>query len=200
MAKPLIMSIPHRLGKAEALRRLKSDLGSAGASFGHLFSIDEQTWTGDRLAFRVTALGQAVNGSIDVAEDYVRLEVFLPWLFGNACRNVAATYPQGRDIVAGKEVTECPPIQATRVDLVHDPCKEGAVDQALRIVSDLRTASGDLMENPLTLSLWLGVALYAAIGLFGVIIFYDAAPMTQDAAGGYGISIASASAAPQAGK
>ena len=48
------------------------------------------------------------------------------------------------------------------------------------------------MENPLTLSLWLGVALYAAIGLFGVIIFYDAAPMTQDAAGGYGISIASA--------
>jgi hypothetical protein len=200
MAKPLIMSIPDRLGKAEALRRLKSDLGSAGASFGHLFSIDEQTWTGDRLAFRVTALGQAVNGSIDVAEDYVRLEVFLPWLFGNACRNVAATYPQGRDIVAGKEVTECPPIQATRVDLVHDPCKEGAVDQALRIVSDLRTASGDLMENPLTLSLWLGVALYAAIGLFGVIIFYDAAPMTQDAAGGYGISIASASAAPQAGK
>jgi hypothetical protein len=86
------------------------------------------------------------------------------------------------------------------VDLVHDPCNEGAVDQALRIVSDLRTASGDLMENPLTLSLWLGVALYAAIGLFGVIIFYDAAPMTQDAAGGYGISIASASAAPQAGK
>jgi hypothetical protein len=56
------------------------------------------------------------------------------------------------------------------------------------------------MENPLTLSLWLGVALYAAIGLFGVIIFYDAAPMTQDAAGGYGISIASASAAPRAGK
>jgi hypothetical protein len=80
MSKPLVMSIPHRLGKEEALRRLKSDLGSAGASFGHLFSINEQTWTGDRLQFRVTALGQAVNGSIDVAEDYVRLEVILPWL------------------------------------------------------------------------------------------------------------------------
>jgi hypothetical protein len=80
MSKPLIVSIPHRLGKAEALRRLKSDLGSAGANFSHLFSINEQTWTGDRLQFRVTALGQAVSGSIDVAEDYVRLEVFLPWL------------------------------------------------------------------------------------------------------------------------
>jgi hypothetical protein len=80
MATPLIMSIPHRLGREEALRRLKSDLGSAGASFGHLFSINQQTWTGDRLQFRVTAVGQAVHGTIDVADDYVRLEVFLPWL------------------------------------------------------------------------------------------------------------------------
>jgi hypothetical protein len=80
MSKPLIVSIPHQLGKAEATRRLKTDLGSAGANFSHLFSIHEQTWTGDHLQFRVTALGQAVNGSIDVAEDFVRLEVFLPWL------------------------------------------------------------------------------------------------------------------------
>jgi hypothetical protein len=80
MSTPLIVSIPHRLGKTEALRRLKGDLGSAGASFGHLFSINEQTWNGDRLQFRVTALGQAVHGSIDVAEDHIRLEVFLPWL------------------------------------------------------------------------------------------------------------------------
>lgn len=80
MSKPLIVSIPHHLGKEEALRRLKSDLSSASAGFGHLFSIDEQTWTADHLQFRVTALGQAVHGSIDVAEDTVRLEVFLPWL------------------------------------------------------------------------------------------------------------------------
>ena len=31
-------------------------------------------------AFEVSALGQSASGSIDVAEDYVRLEVFLPWL------------------------------------------------------------------------------------------------------------------------
>jgi hypothetical protein len=28
----------------------------------------------------LSALGQSASGSIDVAEDYVRLEVFLPWL------------------------------------------------------------------------------------------------------------------------
>ena len=80
MSTPLIISIPHRLGKAEALRRLKTDLSGAGAGFGHLFTINEQTWNGDRLQFRITALAQDVHGSIDVAEDYVRLEVFLPWL------------------------------------------------------------------------------------------------------------------------
>jgi hypothetical protein len=80
MSKPLVISIPHRLGKQEALRRLRDGLGEAGASFRHLFSIDEQTWTGDHLQFRVSALGQSASGSIDVAEDYVKLEVFLPWL------------------------------------------------------------------------------------------------------------------------
>jgi hypothetical protein len=39
MSKPLVVSILHRLGKEEALRRLKAGLGSAGANFGHLFTI-----------------------------------------------------------------------------------------------------------------------------------------------------------------
>jgi hypothetical protein len=55
------------------------------------------------------------------------------------------------------------------------------------------------MQNPLALSLWLGVALYAAIGLFGVIIFHDAAPMMPDTTG-YGITVTGAAVAPQAGK
>jgi Putative polyhydroxyalkanoic acid system protein (PHA_gran_rgn) len=80
MSKPLVISIPHQLGKQEARRRLKDGLGGAGASFSHLFSIEEQSWTGDRLQFRVSALGQSATGSVDVAEDYVKLEVYLPWL------------------------------------------------------------------------------------------------------------------------
>jgi hypothetical protein len=61
-------------------------------------------------------------------------------------------------------------------------------------------ACDDLMEKSLPLSLWLGLALYAAIGLFGVVIFRDAAPITQDATGGYGISISNALAASESGK
>ena len=80
MSKPLVVSVPHHLGKEEALRRLKNGLGQAGASFGHLFSIQEETWIDNHLQFRVSALGQTASGSIDVADDHVGLEVFLAWL------------------------------------------------------------------------------------------------------------------------
>ena len=76
----MVVSIPHRLGKDEALRRLKSGLGSVSANFGHVFKIQEEIRTGPHLQYRISSLGQVASGSIDVAEDYVRLEVFLPWL------------------------------------------------------------------------------------------------------------------------
>jgi hypothetical protein len=80
MAKPLLVSIPHHLGKDEAVRRLKSGLSTVRTSYGHLFNVQEETWTGDRLAFRISALAQAVSGSIEVFDDHVNLEVVLPWL------------------------------------------------------------------------------------------------------------------------
>ncbi len=80
MSKPLIVSIPHRLGKEEAVRRLKSGLGTVRANYSHIFHVQEETWTGDHLQFQVSALGQAASGSIDVMDDHVNLVVFLPWL------------------------------------------------------------------------------------------------------------------------
>jgi hypothetical protein len=80
MPKPLFVSIPHHLGKEEAERRLKSGLAGARTHFAHLFTVQEETWTGDQLEFRVSALGQSVSGTIDVLEDSVSLQVVLPWL------------------------------------------------------------------------------------------------------------------------
>jgi Putative polyhydroxyalkanoic acid system protein (PHA_gran_rgn) len=80
MSKPLVVSIPHRLGKAEAVRRLKSGLASAQSDFKHIFTVQEETWVGDSLTFRISALGQSASGMIDVREDHVLMEVQLPWL------------------------------------------------------------------------------------------------------------------------
>jgi Putative polyhydroxyalkanoic acid system protein (PHA_gran_rgn) len=79
MPAPLIVSIPHSLGRDEAVRRLKSGLTRAAASVPML-NVDEERWDDNRMMFRVRALGQAASGHLDVGDDHVRLEVTLPWL------------------------------------------------------------------------------------------------------------------------
>jgi hypothetical protein len=79
MSAPLVVSIPHRLGREEATRRLKTGLTRAASSIPVL-KVDEERWEEDRMIFRVHALGQAASGHLDVADDHVRLEVTLPWL------------------------------------------------------------------------------------------------------------------------
>src|SRR5580693_8192903 len=79
MPAPLIVSIPHSLGREEAMRRLRTGLTRAAASVPVL-AVDEERWEDNRMIFRVRALGQAASGHLDVADDHVRLEVTLPWL------------------------------------------------------------------------------------------------------------------------
>ncbi len=91
MSEPLVVTIPHRLGKDEALRRLKDGVGRAKTEFVWLLSLEEEVWTGDRLTFRAAALGQRASGIIDVYESALRLEVTLPWLlarFAHAAQRV----------------------------------------------------------------------------------------------------------------
>jgi hypothetical protein len=79
MSKPLVVSIPHSLGRDEAMRRLKAGLSRAATSVPVL-SVDEERWEDNRMIFRVRAMGQAAAGHVDVAEDHVQVEVVLPWL------------------------------------------------------------------------------------------------------------------------
>ncbi|MGX4802681.1 polyhydroxyalkanoic acid system family protein [Bradyrhizobium guangdongense] len=79
MSAPLVVSIPHRLGREEAVRRLKTGLGRAAASIP-VMQVEEERWKGDSLAFRVRALGQIASGQVDVADDHVKVQVVLPWL------------------------------------------------------------------------------------------------------------------------
>ena len=91
MSEPLVVILPHRLGKDEALRRIKDGLGRAKTEFAWLIALEEAVWTGDRLSFRAAALGQRATGFIDVYEQAVRLEVTLPWLlarFAHAVQRV----------------------------------------------------------------------------------------------------------------
>jgi hypothetical protein len=79
MTAPLIVSIPHHLGREEATRRLKEGLTRVSSSVPVLH-VDEARWEGDRMIFRVSALEQTALGHVDVADDHVRVEVTLPLL------------------------------------------------------------------------------------------------------------------------
>ena len=56
MSKPLVVSIPHRLGKAEATRRIQEGLGWARDKYGALVSISTTDWTDGDMAFQLGAL------------------------------------------------------------------------------------------------------------------------------------------------
>jgi Putative polyhydroxyalkanoic acid system protein (PHA_gran_rgn) len=86
MSEPLVVTIAHKLGREEALRRVKPALSTASERFP-LLKVEQEVWSGDRLDFRVRALGQTATGNVQVGDDNVRLEVTLPWLlhkFGEA--------------------------------------------------------------------------------------------------------------------
>jgi hypothetical protein len=90
MPEPLVVSIPHRLGKDEAVRRMKSGLGRVKGEFGHLIVFEREEWVDNRLSLDLRAMGQSVRGLVDVAEESVRIEVMLPWLLARIAASAQA--------------------------------------------------------------------------------------------------------------
>lgn len=79
MAKPLTITIPHQLGKDQARARIESGFGRIEQQFaGGGQAKVEKSWDGDRMIFTAVAMGQTINGTLDVLDDAVRLDIALP--------------------------------------------------------------------------------------------------------------------------
>ncbi|EIG58562.1 polyhydroxyalkanoic acid system family protein [Bradyrhizobium sp. WSM1253] len=102
MSAPLVVSIPHRLGREEAARRLKTGLGRAAASIPVL-QVEEERWNGDSMNFRIRALGQIASGQVDVADDHVKVQVVLPWLLQRFAEMAQATIRKRGQLLLGKD-------------------------------------------------------------------------------------------------
>ncbi|MDX7951152.1 polyhydroxyalkanoic acid system family protein [Lichenihabitans sp. Uapishka_5] len=90
MTKPLVVSVPHQLGRPEAIRRLKDGLQWAREKYGTVVAIQQEDWAEDHLAFRVAVLGQAAAGTMDVSDTDVTLSVQLPWLLAKFAEKAQA--------------------------------------------------------------------------------------------------------------
>ena len=80
MPQPLIVSIPHKLGRQEAKRRLDSGVSRIGPELAGLVSTLDHSWEEDTLNFRAVAMWQTISGRIEVLDDAVRIEIDLPWM------------------------------------------------------------------------------------------------------------------------
>lgn len=81
MARPVTVSIPHELGKAEARRRIDHGFGNIEDQLGGALKMRfDNRWEGDRMHFSGGSFGQKVHGHVDVKEDQAVVEVVLPAL------------------------------------------------------------------------------------------------------------------------
>ena len=96
------VTISHNLGKAEVVRRLRPVLAKAAASFP-ILTVEQEVWEGDRMTFRVRALGQSVVGTVEVFESSVRLEIRLPWLRARSVGVIRETIESRGQVLLGKK-------------------------------------------------------------------------------------------------
>jgi hypothetical protein len=95
--------VSHSLGKAEAVRRLKEGFSRGDGQLGTMIALDQQTWDGDTLRFRMRALGQTAAGTIDVLDEALRIELSLPWLLARAAKRLLPTlHKQAALLLTGK--------------------------------------------------------------------------------------------------
>ena len=105
MSKPLVVTIPHNLGKEEALRRIQGGLLTARTRFAGSLVVRDERWTGDHLDFHVAALRQEVKGTIDVGADAMsRCQVELPWVLAALAEKAKTLVDQAGHADAGKEM------------------------------------------------------------------------------------------------
>ena len=83
MPKPVVVNIPHDLGREEAKRRLAEGFGRVREQIGGKALAFEERWEGERLHFSAGAFGQKVSGRADVLDGSVRIELDLPWVLAS---------------------------------------------------------------------------------------------------------------------
>ena len=81
MTQPIDVDLPHNLGKDEARRRIANNVHKLSEHIPGGAQV-QSGWAGDQLNLEITAMGQAVTATIDVAETNVHLRVLLPGMLG----------------------------------------------------------------------------------------------------------------------
>lgn len=103
MAKPVVVDVPHDLGRAEAKRRLETGFGRIRDQIGGKAVAFEERWEGEQLHFNAGALGQKVSGRVDIFEKSIRIEVDLPWILASIAEKLQGRLRQEGTLLLEKK-------------------------------------------------------------------------------------------------
>jgi hypothetical protein len=78
--KTITVTIPHRLTQDEARMRLQKGITDLKTRHAASIAQVDERWTGNQMAFKLSAMGQAITGRVDVLPDAVKLDLDLPWM------------------------------------------------------------------------------------------------------------------------
>jgi hypothetical protein len=95
--------IAHRLGKAEAVRRIQDSFARTSGHLGPMIAMEQEAWEGDTLRFRLRALGHTAAGSVQVLEDALRIDVTLPGLLAKAAKRLIPMLRKGATLLLEKK-------------------------------------------------------------------------------------------------
>ncbi|TMJ15819.1 MAG: hypothetical protein E6G94_05865 [Alphaproteobacteria bacterium] len=102
MSSPIVVDLPHKLGKQEAKRRIQNGIGKLK---DHIPGGAEATssWDEDRMSLNVRAMGQEIDAKLDVMDAVVRMEVKLPAMLAFFGKQIEAVLRrQGTEMLEDK--------------------------------------------------------------------------------------------------
>jgi len=103
MSKPVVVNVPHDLGRAEARRRLEEGFVRVGQQIGGKALAFEQHWVGEQLQFKAGAFGQKVSGRVDIFDKTIRVEVDLPWILASIAHSIQGRIQKESTLLLGKK-------------------------------------------------------------------------------------------------
>nr|MEA2799476.1 hypothetical protein [Phenylobacterium sp.] len=103
MSKPITVTIPHQLGRAEARKRIDEGFADLSRHLGGSAGALDKSWEGDRLNFSLTSFGQSITGHVAVAEAVVTVEVLLPGFLAMIAERVRGTLQKEGQLLLTKK-------------------------------------------------------------------------------------------------
>ena len=103
MGTPLTVSISHQLGRAEARRRVEAGFAKIVQMLPGGEGTYTERWDGDRMTFGVAAMGQTVNGVVEVGDAMVTMVIELPGVLGIIANTLKDRLQEAGQLLLTKE-------------------------------------------------------------------------------------------------